>query len=161
MESYGQVYERYSRAMYHTCLRIVGNTADAEDLLQEGFLEAFLGLARLKDTHAFAGWLKRIIINRALNYVKRERKNWEQLEDTNLAELSEDAPIDEEDFVRKIAYVHKQLKLLPDIQRIVIGLHVFEDLGFEDIASLMNVPSATVRSHYIRGRKRILGTIKD
>jgi len=62
--------------MYHTCLRIVIYPADAEDILQDAFMEAFTNLNKLKNTDAFAGWLKRIAINKSLNHLKRNQKGW-------------------------------------------------------------------------------------
>ncbi len=159
-DSFRKIYGRYAKAMYHTCLRIAGNETDAEDLLQEGFVEAFTSLERLKDSNAFAGWLKRIMINRSVNYVKRQRKSWQEI-DSSTTQYHEDEPFDEEGFSKQIQAIHIQLARLPDPQRITISLHVYEAMGFEEIASVLRVPSATVRSHYARGRKRILNNIKS
>lgn len=161
MDCYRLVYERYAKAMYHTCLRMVGEPADAEDLVQEGFLEAFAGLERLKDSRAFGGWIKRIMINRSINYIKRQRRNWQELDSNMVSQATEDEPFDEDAFSTRIQAVHQELAQLPVSQRVVISLHVYEDLGFEEIAQLMKVPSATVRSHYSRGRRRILNRIKS
>jgi len=159
MKSYELLYARYSHAMYHTCLRIVNNTSDAEDMLQETFLDAFTTLKKLKDTRAFAGWLKRIAINKSLNYVNRQKRAWVELDGITDTDVPEEEIVDEELFRFKIEAIQKELVQLPENQRIVISLHVFEDLDFEEIAELAGIPSSTVRSHYARGRQRVLNKI--
>jgi RNA polymerase sigma factor (sigma-70 family) len=159
IKSYELLYNRYSRAMYHTCLRMVVNEADAEDILQDAFMEAFANLNRLKNIDAFAGWLKRTVINKALNQLKRNRKTWLEIDETVLDNLPEEEPIDEDIFKEKVEVITAALNLLPDKYRVVINLHVFETMSFEDIAIMLEIPSSTVRSQYLRGRQKILNSI--
>jgi len=159
IKSYELLYNRYSRAMYHTCLRMVVNEADAEDVLQEAFMEAFINLNRLKNIDAFAGWLKRTVINKALNHLKRNRTTWLAVDETELDNLPEEERIDEDIFKEKVEATTAALNLLPDKYRVVINLHVFENMSFEEIAIALEIPSSTVRSQYLRGRQRILNSI--
>jgi len=145
--------------MYHTCLRMVVNEADAEDILQDAFMEAFTNLNRLKNIDAFAGWLKRTVINKALNQLKKNRKTWLEIDETVLDNLPDEERIDEHIFSEKIEAITAALNLLPDKYRVVINLHVFENMSFEEIAVTLEIPSSTVRSQYLRGRQKILNTI--
>ncbi len=145
--------------MYHTCLRIVVYDTDAEDILQEAFMEAFTRLDKLKNIEAFGGWLKGIVINKSLNFIKRSRQSWVELEETGLYNTAVEEQIDEHAFQQKIELITEALGLLPDKYRIVINLHVFEGMSFEEIAAMMETPSATIRSQYLRGRQKILSSI--
>jgi RNA polymerase sigma factor (sigma-70 family) len=145
--------------MYHTCLRIVVYTADAEDILQDAFMEAFTGLGKIKNVDAFGGWLKRIVINKSINHVKRNQKSWLELEETDLADQPDELAIDELDFKNKLDAIVEAMNALPEKYRVVINLHIFEQMSFEEIAGMMNVPSATIRSQYLRGKQKILDSI--
>jgi len=159
IKSYELLYNRYSRAMYHTCLRMVVNEADAEDILQDAFMEAFTNLNRLKNIDAFAGWLKRTVINKALNHLKRNRKTWLDIDETELGNQLEEEDIDEDIFKEKVEAITAALNLLADKYRVVINLNVFENMSFEEIAVALEIPSSTVRSQYLRGRQKILNSI--
>ena len=159
IKSYELLYNRYSRAMYHTCLRMVVNEADAEDILQDAFMEAFTNLGRLKNIDAFAGWLKRTVINKALNQLKRNRKTWLEIDEADLDNLPEEDATDENDFKGKVEAITAALNLLPDKYRLVINLSVFENMSFEEIAIALEIPSSTIRSQYLRGRQKVLNSI--
>ena len=154
MAAFQLVYEQYCQAMYHTCLRIVNNQPDAEDVLQESFLAAFQSLKSLKDTRAFPGWLKKIVINQSITYVKKQQAIRLAHGPGQEFGYGEEMP-DEESYLMKLDAVRSELDQLPANQRIVISLHVFEDLSFEEIGKLLDMPSATARSHYARGRLKI------
>jgi RNA polymerase sigma factor (sigma-70 family) len=156
IKSYELLYNRYSRAMYHTCLRIVMNTADAEDILQEAFMEAFISLDKLKNAAAFGGWIKRIMINKSVNFIRRHRKNWLEIEDAELTNIPEEQALDESEFRGKVDSIMEAMGTLPEKYRMVINLHIFEQMSFEEIASVMDLPSSTARVQYLRGKQKIL-----
>jgi len=144
--------------MYHVCLRIVVNTADAEDILQEAFLEAFTTLNLLKNTSAFAGWLKRIVINKSLNFVNRKKESWVDIDITDTSVLQEEQ-FDEQEFHNKTEAVKQAIDNLPVKYRVVLNLHIFEKLGFEEIAILLQMPAATARSQYLRAKQKTLAML--
>jgi RNA polymerase sigma-70 factor (ECF subfamily) len=156
IKSYELLYNRYSRAMYHTCLRIVMNAADAEDILQEAFMEAFVSLDKLKNPEAFGGWVKRIMINKSVNFVRRHQKGWLEIEDAELANIAEEQAFDESEFRGKIDAIIEAMDRLPEKYRMVINLHIFEQMTFEEIAVVTDLPSSTVRVQYLRGKQKIL-----
>jgi len=145
--------------MYHTCLRIVNNNTDAEDILQEAFLEAFTTLDKLRNKDAFAGWLKRIVINRSINYISRTKEKWLELEEGDANMHFEETIIDEQAFQLQVDAIKEAIDQLPDKYRTVINLHLFEKMSFEEIAALAEQPSSTIRSQYLRGRQKILTMI--
>lgn len=145
--------------MYHTCLRIVGDKHDAEDILQEAFMEAFTTLNTLKNANAFAGWLKRIVIHKSINFINRTKTTWLNIEIAGADEWHDEEPVNEQDFHEKIESIVSAINDLPVKYKTIVNLHVFEKLGFEEIAGMMGMPSATVRSQYLRARKKILTMI--
>jgi RNA polymerase sigma-70 factor (ECF subfamily) len=142
--------------MYHTCLRIVMNSADAEDILQEAFMEAFINLDKLKNAAAFGGWVKRIMINKSVNFVRRYRKSWLATEDIELIDIPEEPTFDESEFRGKVDAIMEAMGTLSEKYRMVINLHIFEQMSFEEIASVMDLPSSTIRVQYLRGKQKIL-----
>src|ERR1700744_1272593 len=126
MTGYELLYNSYSKAMYHTCLRIVMNAADAEDILQEAFMEAFISLDKLKNAAAFGGWVKRIMINKSVNFIRRHRKNWLEIEDAELTNIPEEQALDESEFRGKVDAIMEAMETLPEKYRMVINLHIFE-----------------------------------
>ena len=147
--------------MYHTCMRVVMRAEDAEDILQEAFMEAFVNLDKLKNAEAFGGWLKRIVINKSINHVRRNQKSWLEIEETDLNNIPDEQTIDESEFGEKLQAITEALGSLPEKYRVVVNLHVFEQMDFEEIAALMGIPSGTVRVQYMRGKQKILNRVRN
>jgi len=90
---YKELYQRYAKAMFNTCLRIVNNTAEAEDVLQESFTEAFKNLQGFEYRTSFGGWLKQICINRSINQLKKRRVSWIDIDGTDSYERTDEAVV--------------------------------------------------------------------
>jgi RNA polymerase sigma factor (sigma-70 family) len=161
-DSYRLLYDHYARAMYNTALRIVNNRADAEDILQESFSDAFRSLASFQNRSTFGAWLKRIVINKSINKVKRERKKWVEVDMESIDSYAIEEPeIDEADFVYKVESIKQAMKLLPDGYRTVLSLHLVENYKHEEIADMLGIAHATVRTQYIRAKKKLLDIIRQ
>jgi RNA polymerase sigma factor (sigma-70 family) len=160
--SYRLLYDHYARAMYNTALRIVNNAADAEDILQESFSDAFRSLSSFENRSTFGAWLKRIVINKSINKVKRERKRWVEVDMESIDSYAIEEPeIDEDDFVYKVESIKQAMKLLPDGYRTVLSLHLVENYKHEEIAAMLGIGHATVRTQYIRAKKKLLEIIRQ
>ncbi len=161
-DGYRLLYDHYSKAMYNTALRIVNNTADAEDILQESFSDAFRTLDSFKRSATFGAWLKKIVINKSINKVKRERKKWVEVDKGHIdSAIYEEPEIDEEDFVYRVDSIKKGILLLPDGYRTVLSLHLMENYKHEEIAEMLGISHATVRTQYIRAKKKLLDIIRQ
>ena len=77
------LYKQYSKAMYNVCLNIVHNNELAEDLMQEGFISAFKNINTFKGEVTFGAWLKKIVINKCIDYLKKKKVYFEPLEETS------------------------------------------------------------------------------
>src|SRR5687768_1521061 len=115
MPAFQLIYEQYCQAMYHTSLRIVNSKTDAEDILQESFLTAFNSLENLKDNRAFPAWLKRLVINKSLSYIKKQKTTWVELEHS-YHHAQPDEILDEEVYQVKLDAVRFELGQLPEKQ---------------------------------------------
>jgi RNA polymerase sigma factor (sigma-70 family) len=155
------LYRKYSKAMYNTSLRIVNNTADAEDVLQESFLDAFRSLHDFHYRSTFGAWLKKIVINKSINILRKRRNDLVDLESTELQAVSEEEAVNEEDVRYKVEEVKKMISRLPDGYRTVLSLYLLEGYDHEEISQILNISHNTVRTQYVRAKQKLLTLIKQ
>jgi len=146
--------------MYNTCLRIVNHTADAEDIIQEAFTDAFSSLDRFECEAAFGSWLRRIVINKAINKIKRDKRRWLYIDDTPAIQFQEEESIDETEYAWKVDEIKRAIQALPDGYRTILCLHLLENYKHHEIAVMLDISASTVRTQYIRAKSRLLQLIK-
>ena len=152
-QSIYRLYKMYVRAMYNISIRIVANQLDAEDILQESFASVFSNLGAYKEEATFGAWLKRIVINKSINHVKKQ-KIW-------FADMPEMEEItDENDFFGDNVFteispemIHETIKTLPGKAKAVLNLYLLEDYPHKDIARMLDISESTSKSQYQRARK--------
>jgi RNA polymerase sigma factor (sigma-70 family) len=155
-----QLYELYARRMYNTSLRIVQDTMLAEDIVQESFLKAFTSLAGFRNEVPFMVWLRRIVINKSLDAL-RKRKEF-LLMDENL--LPEIATSEEENYTinhneESVRKIKQAMNELSDGYRVIFSLYFFEGYDHDEIAQILDVTASTSRSQLARAKKKILEKI--
>ena len=89
------LYKQFAGRLYVACLRIVGNTSEAEEAMQDAFLKIFTRLDQYQDGQCFEAWMHRIAVHTAIDYVRRQTPDWEELSD-NYTEPDDDGPAEEE-----------------------------------------------------------------
>jgi len=161
MLGYKELYQRYARAMYNTCLRILNNVQEAEDVLQESFTEAFKNLAAFEQRTSFGGWLKQICINRSINQLKRRKVSFVEIDQTNIQEIAASQDQDEADTLLKVAVVKNSMKKLPDGYRTVLSLYLLEGYDHEEIAGILEVAESTVRTQYMRAKQKLIQLLNN
>jgi RNA polymerase sigma factor (sigma-70 family) len=148
-----ELYSFFSSRFYGICLRYAGNRAEAQDILQEGFIKIFSKIGTYNKQGSFEGWMKRIIINTALNYLRdhaRERlfipvtDETESIPDDNF-ESDSMIPIPVEEMLRLV-------QGLPDGYRMVFNLYSFEDHTHKQIAELLEISENTSKTQLMRAR---------
>ncbi|QBA63772.1 RNA polymerase sigma factor [Muriicola soli] len=152
-----EIYKRYYKAMYNTALRIVKDSAEAEDVMQESFLNAFTKLHTFKGNVAFGAWLKRIVINKSLvSYRTRKKKNEVSLNETLYKvrdnDVSEAVDVDTEQLAQQVLTTMKSLK---DNYRISLTLHLIEGYDYEEICGLMDISYANCRTMISRAKESL------
>ncbi|MCD6597018.1 MAG: sigma-70 family RNA polymerase sigma factor [Bacteroidales bacterium] len=159
-DSQFRLYKLYYRSMYNTSLRIVKDTAEAEDIMQEAFLTAFEKIGTYEGKVSFGSWLKRIVINKSLDTIrKRKIKLTELNEATNNFTIEKET--DESEIQFKVESIKKAMEKLPDGYRMVLSLYLFEGYDHEEIGGILGISSSTSRSQFTRAKQHLLKLIKS
>src|SRR6266404_9574057 len=111
---FAELYNKYSKAMYNTSLRIVNHTGDAEDVMQEAFTDAFRSLEDFHYKSTFGAWLKRIVINKSINQLRKRKMDIIDIDKTSALYLPEEDVFDEEGMKLKVDEIKKAVKELPN-----------------------------------------------
>ena len=160
-KSYAEIYQKYAKAMFNTSLRIVNNTGDAEDILQDAFVDAFASLEAFQYRSTFGAWMKKIVINKSINHLRKKKMDLIDIDKTSVSEVPNDETLDEKDIQLKVEEIKKAVKLLPNGYRTVLSLYLFEGYDQEEIAEILRVSHATVRTQYMRAKQKLVGLIKQ
>jgi RNA polymerase sigma factor (sigma-70 family) len=159
--SYGELYDKYAKAMYNTSLRIVNHTGDAEDVLQESFCDAFTSIDSFGYKSTFGAWLKRIVINKSINALRKRKMDIIDIDKTIVPSMPDDNEYDESEIKFKIDEVRKAISILPNGYRTVLTLQLLEGYDQEEIAEILQVTHSTVRTQYMRAKQKLLILIKQ
>jgi RNA polymerase sigma factor (sigma-70 family) len=159
--SYELLYRNYAKAMFNTSLRIVNNRADAEDVLQESFLDAFRTLHDFSYRSTFGAWLKKIVINKSINLLRKRKAVLVDMEVAEAQDLSVDDPVNEEEIQYQVEEVKKMILRLPDGYRTVLSLYLLEGYDHEEISQILSISHNTVRTQYVRAKQKLLTIIKQ
>ncbi|SHK32454.1 RNA polymerase sigma factor [Hymenobacter psychrotolerans] len=153
-----EIYKRYSKAMFNASLRITGDYAEAEDVLQEAFLSAFRELHSYKGDSSFGSWLKRIVINKSINCLRNRRLQLVPLGEQHDAAGTETADFgpENEEMHWRADVVRRCVQELPDGYRVVLSLYLLEGYDHAEIAGVLGITESTSKSQYSRARKKLL-----
>jgi len=155
-----KIYKLYYKAMYNTSLRIVNDTAEAEDVMQESFLDAFRRLDSYTAEGSFGMWLKRIVVNNSLDALRR-KKETVSFEDSDLDPPDPGDTYDEEGIQYQVKEVKDGIAKLPDEYRVVISLFLLEGYDHEEISEILGISNQLSRTRYSRARQKLLEIIKQ
>lgn len=146
-----QIYNGYYKAMYNAAHRILKDSFEAEDIMQEAFLTAFTKLQSYKGEVAFGAWLKRIVINKSLTQLKKNNR----YEDVKMEVIpkDEDEAINYTGLNPKI--VLSTLQSLKENYRVVLTLNLIEGYDYEEIAQILNYTNENVRTTVSRAKKKL------
>ncbi len=155
-----EIYKRYYKAMYNIALRVLNDTAEAEDVMQDSFLSAFRKLHTFRGEVTFGAWLKKIVINRSLDIVKSRKAIISLDQAPEIAE--EESGEDYLDYSSlNIEIVRGAISALPDGYRIVLSLYLIEGYDHEEISEILGISNATSRTQYHRARKQLIKKLKE
>lgn len=145
--------------MYNVALRILNDTAEAEDVMQEAFLSAFRKLDTFSGDVTFGSWLKRIVTNRALDELRKRRVQWEEINEQTQSIIDEG---DNSEIIdNKVALIKYVVSKMSEMHRILITLHLFEGYPHKEIAEMMEMKHEAVRTGYARARKKLQEELKE
>ncbi|SHI89130.1 RNA polymerase sigma factor [Pseudozobellia thermophila] len=153
-----QLYELYVDAMYNIGMRFLRVKEEAEDIVQDSFVDAFKNLDGFKYESTFGAWLKRIVINKCINHLKTKRLNLTTIADHEYhltEEVKEEAyePAD----IRK---VRKGIEELPPGYREILNLYLIEGYDHIEIGGILGISASTSKSQYHRAKKKLVEIIQ-
>jgi len=152
-----EVYNRYYKAMFNAALRIVKDTAQAEDVMQESFLSAFTKLHTFKGEVTFGAWLKRIVINNSIHLYRKQQKKKEVALDEVLYKVEDNDGITSDHVFTELRAqkVMKTMNELKDNYRVSLTLHLIEGYDYEEISKIMNISYANCRTTVSRAKESL------
>ena len=157
-EAHYRLYKLYAKNMYNIGYRIVNNTGEAEDVLQEAFISAFRNLEYYRGDASFGSWLKRIVVNKAINALKKRRM--EQLPEHEEFDVPETAAPDDREFPFTVDQVRHTIAALPDGYRAVLSLYLLEGYDHAEIAEILGISESTSKSQFNRSKKKLLNLLE-
>lgn len=152
-----EVYNRYYKAMYNTAHRIVKDSFEAEDIMQDSFLTAFTKLDSLKNESTFGSWLKRIVVNNSIYHYNKNSKYSDVPLDNVMYKIEDEQGIAEDyEFTNlKATQVMQSMKQLKENYQVSLTLHLIEGYDYEEISEIMNISHANCRTMISRAKESL------
>ena len=156
-----QLYQLYAKAMLNICMRMLNNKEEAEDLLQDSFVDAFTKLDSFRYESSFGAWLKRLVINHCINWMNRKKVELTYPEDLANMDKTEDDPKDYEDIQYNVQRIYQAMEQLPNGYRITFSLYALEGYDHKEISEILGISESTSKSQYLRAKQKINEIIKS
>ena len=156
-----ELFRQYGKRLYNTALRITLSSSEAEEIMQETLIRFLTGSWRPDDEWA---WLRRMCINRSIDFLRRE-KRFVNIDDAFAS--AEPALADDNEEVwsgldgKVFPMVMDLLKAMPDGYRTILTLKLIEDIDYKEIASMLGISESSVRSQYLRGRRKLAERLRE
>ncbi|GAA4811725.1 RNA polymerase sigma factor [Litoribaculum gwangyangense] len=151
-----QLYNQYCDGMYIVAKRFLKDAADAEDVVQESFIKAFTKLHQYKAEVTFGAWLKRIVINKSIDFLKSKKQELVELEEVHLKVV--DTPKDDKWLVEDtitLNDVKEAINKLPDKYQYVVMLYLIEGYDHQEISEILNISEVASRTQLSRGKVKL------
>lgn len=147
-----ELYRLYSQAMYNVCLRMVNNSLDAEDLLQQSFIDVYSKMESFRFESTIGAWIKRIVVNNCINFLKKRKLKIETLDD-RFHHVADCGPVNESQL--NVQAINGAISNLPDGYRVVFSLYMMEGYDHKEIGEILDITEATSKSQFSRARKKL------
>ncbi|MBU2651776.1 MAG: sigma-70 family RNA polymerase sigma factor [Bacteroidetes bacterium] len=152
------LYRRFAPKMFGICLRFTRNKMEAEDVLQDGFIKVFTYLKDFKNEGSLEGWIRRTMINTAINYYKKmvRKFNETDIEQADYVLMEDETAIDRLSNIELLQLIQE----LPDGYRMVFNLAIIEGYSHKEIGDMLNISENTSKSQLSRARNALQMKIK-
>ncbi len=153
-----EFFRLYSGKFLGIAYRFAGDYDTANDLLQEGFIRIFNHISDYKFQGSFEGWMRRIIINTSINYIKQHGKIiFEEMDPERDTLFSEPAPALEQMNCEEII---EEINRLPNGFRTIINLYAIDGYSYSEIAEMLDIKEVTVRTQYLRAKQKLASALE-
>jgi len=156
LQSQSQVYQLFAGKLFALSLKYCRNYQDAEDVLQDSFINAFHKIHQFKNKGSFEGWLRRIVITTALQKYK-EHSPLHVLKDENYME--EEVTLDESSVSLDVLLTF--IQSLPDRYRLVFNLYVLDNYSHKEISEMLSISEGTSKSNLFRAKKILKSKLEE
>lgn len=167
-QAFEELIRPHEKKVYNIALKLVKNEHDAYDLAQEALLKVYRALENFEYKSNFSTWLYRITYNTCLDFLRKEKKNWQvslddEKEDGVKLEIEDKSPTPEIAFEAKMTrqMISEAMDELDEVQRAVVVLRDVEGLTYDEIASLTDLNIGTVKSRINRGRTKLKALLME
>jgi len=161
--AFNMLYKKYAPLLLGVCLRYSSSKPEAEDVLQEGFIKVFKNIGSYEGRGSFEGWLKRIMVNTAINHYKSLKKHLHHEEidnDKGISDETDEGYVDAySDFSPE--QLMRMINSLPDGYRMVFNLYVFEGMSHKEIAEILDFQVSTSKSQLSKARRLLRTRIQE
>ncbi len=152
------LYEAYKVPLFRVCLRYANDRAEAEDMLQDGFIKIFQDLKNYRGTGAFGGWMRKLMVNVALQHLRKKKRLFPPID---LQEVHEQFQTDEDIHAEINAKALTQLvQQLPPGYRAVFNLYVIEGYSHKEIAEQLGITLSTSKSQLFKAKATLRGILE-
>ena len=148
-----RLYELYSKAMFNTAYRIMGNREEAEDMLQEAFTDCFRKIGSYRTDSTFGAWLKTIVINRCISKLLKREAEMIYIDDYSRYEMPPDEPSEMHWPDPKV--ITRAVERLPEGYRVVFSLYLLEGYDHTEISQILGISESTSKTQYARAKEKL------
>lgn len=158
-EAQQRLYEQYAKSMLTVCYRYTKSLKDAEDVLQEGFVKVFFGLKQFRFEGDLGAWIRRIMVNTALNFLKRNSKYRNEMffPEQVLHPVADDNPA----VILQAKELADLIRQLPHGYQTIFNLYAVEGYTHVEIGEMLGISDGTSRSQYARARALLIGWVEE
>ncbi len=148
-----EIYKLYAAAMYNVCRRMMGSDEDAQDILQESFMDVFQKVSNLRDVGFFSAWIKRIVTNNCINALRKKRMLTDELDDNLDLPVEDSDGFDYQSF--RLEKVKGAINELPDGCKTVLTLYAFEGYDHKEIGEILGITESASKAQYSKAKAKI------
>lgn len=154
------LYQHFASPMLALCMRYCRNRMEAEDVLQEGFIKIFRKISTFRQSGSLEGWIRRIMINQAINHLKAKKLLILDTDPITLGNwIPDEMPADQGEQLYKPEELMEAIQELPPGYKVVFNLYVFEGYSHKDIAEELEISENTSKSQLSRARNYLRKTL--
>jgi RNA polymerase sigma-70 factor (ECF subfamily) len=154
-----KLYKQYCDGMFWVAMRFLKNTDDAQDVIQESFIKAFQKIHQYKGDVTFGAWLKRIVINKSIDFLKAKQLKIVELEEGYMHVAADEDWSVEEGI--SIDEVKQAMDNLPDKYKYVVMMFLMEGFDHSEISEVLNITQSACRTRLLRGKGLLKELLKD
>ncbi|MCG2460973.1 RNA polymerase sigma factor [Flavobacteriaceae bacterium F89] len=153
-----KLYDQYCNGMFCVAMRYLGNKDDAEDVVQESFIRAFQKINQYKGEVTFGAWLKKIVINKSIDFIRSNKRRFEELNESIHIVEDEDWNVPDGTTIKAIRWAMEDI---PVKYKSVVQLFLIEGYDHGEIAQILNITESACRTRLLRGKGYLKELLKS